>query len=160
MWDLWWRKWPWGRLSSSTSVSPANLHSTNFSKITITYHPGPPHKLKKKLRASTMIYRWGVDSWCNMLQAGRSWVRFTIRSLIFFFNWRNPSSSTMALGSTQPLAEMSTRNLPGGERPAVTSGWQLHHHIWAYCLQNVGALAPHNPMGLHGLLQEYIYLYL
>jgi hypothetical protein len=26
----------------------------------------------------------------------------------------NPSSRTMALGSTQPLREMSTRNLPGG----------------------------------------------
>jgi hypothetical protein len=25
---------------SSTSVSSANLHSTNFSTITITYHPG------------------------------------------------------------------------------------------------------------------------
>jgi hypothetical protein len=47
----------------STSVSPANLNSTNFSTITITYHPGlvldnrpvlaaipkvPPHKLKEK----------------------------------------------------------------------------------------------------------------
>jgi hypothetical protein len=30
------------------------------------------------------------------------------------FNWPNPSSWTMALGSTQPLMEMSTRNLPGG----------------------------------------------
>jgi hypothetical protein len=30
------------------------------------------------------------------------------------FNWPNPSSRTMALGSTQPLTEMSTRNLPGG----------------------------------------------
>jgi hypothetical protein len=26
--------------SPSTSVSPANLHATNFSTITITYHPG------------------------------------------------------------------------------------------------------------------------
>jgi hypothetical protein len=26
----------------------------------------------------------------------------------------NPSNRTMALGSTQPLTEMSTRNLPGG----------------------------------------------
>jgi hypothetical protein len=34
-------------------------------------------------------------------------------------DWDNPSSSIMALGSTQPLAEMGTRNLPGGkERPA------------------------------------------
>jgi hypothetical protein len=30
------------------------------------------------------------------------------------FNLRNPSSGTMALGSTQPLKEMSTRNFPGG----------------------------------------------
>jgi hypothetical protein len=30
-----------------------------------------------------------------------------------FFNFSNPSSRTMALGSTQPLTEMSMRNLPG-----------------------------------------------
>jgi hypothetical protein len=41
MWDLWWTNWRWGRFSPSTSVSPANLHSTNFPTITITitYHP-------------------------------------------------------------------------------------------------------------------------
>jgi hypothetical protein len=32
-----------------------------------------------------------------------------------FFSLPNPSSCTMALESTQPLSEMSTRNLPGGE---------------------------------------------
>jgi hypothetical protein len=37
----------------------------------------------------------------------------------FFFNLPDPSSRTMALGSTQPLTEKSTRNLPGGKgRPA------------------------------------------
>jgi hypothetical protein len=41
-----------------------------------------------------------------MLQVGWSRVRFPIRPL--------DSSRTMALGSTQPLTEMSTRNLPGG----------------------------------------------
>jgi hypothetical protein len=30
-----------------------------------------------------------------------------------FFSWPNPSSRTMALGSTQPLTGMSTRILPG-----------------------------------------------
>jgi hypothetical protein len=35
--------------------------------------------------------------------------------VIRFFNLPNPSSRTMALGSTQPLTEMSTRNLPGGK---------------------------------------------
>jgi hypothetical protein len=38
---------------------------------------------------------------------------------IDFFNLPNPSSRTMALWTTQPLTEMSTRNLPGGKgRPA------------------------------------------
>jgi hypothetical protein len=37
-----------------------------------------------------------------------------------FFNLSNPSSRTMALGFTQPLKEMNTRNLPGHE------GWLAH----------------------------------
>jgi hypothetical protein len=40
MWDLWFKKWRWGRFSPSTSVSIANLYSTNISTIKITYHPG------------------------------------------------------------------------------------------------------------------------
>jgi hypothetical protein len=42
--------------------------------------------------------------------------------VIWFFNWPNPSSRTMALGSTHPLTEMSTKNLTGGKgRPARKS---------------------------------------
>jgi hypothetical protein len=52
-----------------------------------------------------------------MLQDGRSPVR--VPDEVNFFNLPNPSSRTMALGLTQPLTEMSTRNLPGGKkRPA------------------------------------------
>jgi hypothetical protein len=52
-----------------------------------------------------------------MLQAGRSLVR--VPDEVDFFNFPNLSSSTMALGSTQPLTGMNTRNLPGGKkRPA------------------------------------------
>jgi hypothetical protein len=49
-----------------------------------------------------------------MLQAERSRVRCPMRSLDFF-NLLNSSSRALALRSTQPLTEMSTRNLPGGE---------------------------------------------
>jgi hypothetical protein len=35
--------------------------------------------------------------------------------VIGFFNWPNPSDRTMTLGSTQPLIEMSSRNIPGGK---------------------------------------------
>jgi hypothetical protein len=39
--------------------------------------------------------------------------------VVVFCNWPNPSSRPMALGSTQPSTEMSTRNLPGRKgRPA------------------------------------------
>jgi hypothetical protein len=48
-----------------------------------------------------------------MLQAISLRVWFLLRSLDFF-NLPNPSSHTIALGSTQPLTEMSIRNLPGG----------------------------------------------
>jgi hypothetical protein len=52
-----------------------------------------------------------------MLQAARSLVLFPDE--VDSFNLPNPSSRTMALGSTQPLTEMNTRNLPGGiKRPA------------------------------------------
>jgi hypothetical protein len=39
--------------------------------------------------------------------------------VIGFFNWPNPSNRIMALGSTQPLTEMSARNLPEGKRRPV-----------------------------------------
>jgi hypothetical protein len=52
-----------------------------------------------------------------MLQAGRATVR--VPDEVDISNLPIPSSSTMVLGSTQPLTEMSTRNLPGGTgRPA------------------------------------------
>jgi hypothetical protein len=56
---------------------------------------------------------WGnVVGWGTMLQAGRSRVRVPMRSLDFF-DLPNPSNRIMALGSTQPLTQMSTRNISG-----------------------------------------------
>ena len=48
----------------------------------------------------------------------RSRVRFPMVSLRNF----NPSGRTMALGSTQTLSEMSTRNIPKGVKAAGSSG--------------------------------------
>jgi hypothetical protein len=60
----------------------------------------------------------------------------------------------MALGSTQPLTEMSTTNLPRGKgQPAHKA-----HNFTVICEQTVykiGALTSRNSMGLHGLLQAY-----
>jgi hypothetical protein len=86
--------------------------------------------------------------------------------LITFFSIYYSSSRTMALGSTQPLTEMSTRNLLGGSkgRPArkanLTAIYEpiVLENVGAStltdCLENVSALISHNPVGLNGRLQE------
>jgi hypothetical protein len=43
----------------------------------------------------------------------------------------------MALRSTQPLTEMSTRSLPGGKRRPARKGWQPYRHLWADCLEKM-----------------------
>jgi hypothetical protein len=84
------------------------------------------------LNSSTDLHkiwaRGSVVGWGTMLQAGRSRDRIPIRSLNFFFNLPNPSSRTMALGSTQPLIKMSTRDIlgmflgvKGGQRVRLTT---------------------------------------
>jgi hypothetical protein len=52
-----------------------------------------------------------------MLQAGRSLVR--VPDEVDIFNLSNPSRPIMAVGSTKPLTEMSTRNFPGGKKRSV-----------------------------------------
>jgi hypothetical protein len=42
-------------------------------------------------------------------------------------HWHNPVGRTMALGSTQPLTEMSTRNISWGVNAAGAYGWQPYH---------------------------------
>jgi hypothetical protein len=55
----------------------------------------------------------------NFIQSS-SQVQFLMRSGDFLFNWPNPSRPTMALRSTQPLTEMSTRNLNvGNGQPTI-----------------------------------------
>jgi hypothetical protein len=60
-----------------------------------------------------------VVGWGAMVQKGRSRVRFPLTLLLFFSMYLNPSSRTMAMGSTQPLKEMSTRNLRSGKTRPV-----------------------------------------
>jgi hypothetical protein len=52
-----------------------------------------------------------------VLQAGRSPVR--VPDEVEVFNLPNTSSRTMALGSSQPVTEISTRNLPEGKGRAA-----------------------------------------
>jgi hypothetical protein len=42
-------------------------------------------------------------------------------------DWHNPFGRTVALGSTQPLTEMSTRDTSWGVKAAGAYGWQPYH---------------------------------
>jgi hypothetical protein len=71
---------------------------------------------RKKIRAT---YNYNRGTWYHSLlrHYTTSWkvVGSISDEVSKFFSWPNHSSCTMALGSTQPLTEMSTRNLTGGK---------------------------------------------
>jgi hypothetical protein len=60
------------------------------------------------------------SGWGTMLQAGRSRDRVPMRWI--FSNLPNPSGRTMALGSTPPITEMSTRNLNNNNKKTGVKG--------------------------------------
>jgi hypothetical protein len=82
-----------------------------------------------------------------MLQARRLWVQLD------FFNLPNSSNRTMTLKSTQPLTELSTRNLTGGVKGGQCIRLTALPPSTSNCLENVGASTFHNPMSPHGPLQ-------
>jgi hypothetical protein len=60
-----------------------------------------------------------------MLLAGRSRFRFP-KLLDFFFNLPNPSRRIVAFWMTQPLKEISTRNIPGGKAWPARKDYNLN----------------------------------
>jgi hypothetical protein len=86
-----------------------------------------------------------------MLHAGRSRVRVPMRC--FFFSLSNPSSRIMALGSTQPLTGLSTRNLSGGRGRPARKADNVTAVLSRFSRENVGASTSHNLLGLYDLLQ-------
>jgi hypothetical protein len=68
----------------------------------------------------------------------------------------------MALGSTQPLVKMSTRNIPGGKGGRCVR--LTSPPSCAECHGNLGALTSWNPLGhagpVTGFLFLFVYIYL
>jgi hypothetical protein len=57
----------------------------------------------------------GRHSWLRHYTTSRKVTGSNSDEVIGFYNWPDPSSRSMALGSTQPLTEMSTRNFLKGK---------------------------------------------
>jgi hypothetical protein len=97
-------------------IFPCPCYPVSFALI--PHHRVP--RIYKCWRLSFILFltlicagvRGSIVGWGTMLQTGRSRVQFPMRWI--FFTWPNPSSRTMALGSAQPLTEISTKKIPGG----------------------------------------------
>ena len=64
------------------------------------------------------------------------------------FHGHNPSGRTLALGSTHPLTEMSTRNISWGVKAAGAYGWQPYHFLVLPVLksESLDLLEPSGPV--------------
>ena len=95
--------------------------------------------------------RGGAVGWGTALQTGRSHVRFPMVSLEFFINIILP-----ALGLTQLLTEMSTRNISWGQR------WLVHRDdLTTFMCQlswNLGASTSWNPQSLSRPVMGLLYI--
>jgi hypothetical protein len=68
-----------------------------------------------KFKMSLFIYRGHVVAqWLRCCATNWKFAGSNPDGVIGIFHWHNPSSCIMALGSTQPLTEMSTRNISWG----------------------------------------------
>jgi hypothetical protein len=112
---------------------------------------------KEYYQLSVWLRNCSLVGWGTMLQAGKSPVR--VPNEVDFFSLPKPSSRTMALGSTQPLTEMSTRNLPGGRiRPSHRAD-----NLAAICEPNVWKCESFNlsqPKGPPRPVQGKLYLFI
>ena len=91
---------------------------------------------------------WGVRwrSWLRHCATSRKVAGSIPDGVIGIFYWHNPSSRTIALGSTQPLTQMSTRNISWGVKVVSAYGWQPYH-LHVQIVLKSGSLSHLEPSG-------------
>ena len=89
---------------------------------------------------------YAVVSWLRHCTTSQKVAGSNPDGFIGIFHWHNPSSCTMALGLTQPLMQMSTRNISWGVKVNGAWGWQLYHLPVQTVLKS-GNLNPLEPSG-------------
>jgi hypothetical protein len=99
-------------------------------------------------------YRWDTRWRSWLMHYARSWKATGSigDGVIGIFHWLNPFGRTMALGSTSPLTEMSTKSISwgggGGGKGGRCVGLTTLPPSCANCLDILGASNSWNPQGL------------
>jgi hypothetical protein len=128
-WDLWWTNWNWGR---------------GFSEYFYRYTVSVPHHSCSVLVFDLRLLWW--RTWLRHCATSRKVASSIPGCVIGILNRHNHSSRTMALGSTQPLTEMSTRNISLGIKAAVAERSKPYHLHVATVLKS-GSLNLLEPSG-------------
>jgi hypothetical protein len=110
--------------------------------------------LHYKDRGDTWWHSWLRHCATNQKVAGSIPCGFTEN-----FHWYNPSSRTMALGSTRPQTEMSTRNISWGWRRLV-HGADDSTTLMCRMSWNLWVSTSWHPQSLSRLVMGLLYLYL
>jgi hypothetical protein len=87
------------RILEAREVSQLQVYRYSFSFI---------------ISATTIIWGHTVAHWLRYCATNRKVAGSIPDGVIEIFHCNNPSKRTMSLGSTQPLTEMSTRNISWG----------------------------------------------
>jgi hypothetical protein len=143
----------WATQAEKVELAVWFIHG-DFCTVSRTNKPAARHTANKNIRLMQGL--WGCTQW-------RSWLRHSATSLkvtgsipdgvIGIFHSHNSSDRTMAVGLTQPLTEISTRNISGGVKAASAYGWQPYRLPW-----NLGASTPWNPQALSRPVMGLLYL--
>jgi hypothetical protein len=80
-----------------------------------TWHPEFVHTCIFIKKNYELYWGTAVAQWLRYCATLRKVAGSIPDGVTGIFHWHTPSDRTMALGSTQPLTEVSTRSLPGGE---------------------------------------------
>jgi hypothetical protein len=98
-------------------------------------------------------------SWLRHYVSSRKVADSSTNEVSGFFNRPDSSSRTTVLGSNQPLTEMRTRKHPGGKRRPEHKANNLTVICEPIVYKNAVASTSHNPRGLHGQLQGFLYIF-
>jgi hypothetical protein len=117
-----------------------------------------PWRWNQTLKYASLLSIWDTR-WCFSLRhCATGW---KVTGLIpdgvdGIFHWHNPSGSTIVLRLTQPLTEMSTRNIFWGVKAAGVFGWP--HHLHVLIVMKSGSLKLLEPSGpVQGLLYLFFF---
>jgi len=137
-------RWTNRKVCTSLTSVECNIEETLTLSLVDNLH----HELHYIINQGTTSTRWDTRwrSWLRHCDKVRKVAGSIPDYVIGIFHWHNPSGRIVALGLTQPLMEMSTRNISWGVKATGAYGWQPYH-LQVLTVLKSGSLSLLEPSG-------------